>query len=83
MQIPFEFIGAVYRIRIGSYTLGGCCATLTQIPHMAGATGFEPVNVAVKGQCLTAWRRPNEERTMRPLYTLDFHSKQARLQQSP
>ena len=27
---------------------------------MAGDTGFEPVNTAVKGQCLTAWRIPNE-----------------------
>ena len=25
---------------------------------MAGDTGFEPVNAAVKGQCLTAWRIP-------------------------
>ena len=26
---------------------------------MAGDTGFEPVNAAVKGRCLTAWRIPN------------------------
>ncbi len=25
---------------------------------MAGDTGFEPVNAAVKGRCLTAWRIP-------------------------
>ena len=55
MQIPFEFIGAVYRIRIGSYTLGGCRATLTQIPHMAGVAGFEPTNDTVKAYYLTAW----------------------------
>ncbi len=26
---------------------------------MAGDTGFEPVDAAVKGRCLTAWRIPN------------------------
>ena len=28
--------------------------------HVAGDTGFEPVNDGVKVRCLTAWRIPND-----------------------
>ena len=29
--------------------------------HMAGVTGFEPVNAGVKVLCLTAWRYPKKK----------------------
>ena len=46
------------RVRYGN----GCSLLAIATRLLAGDTGFEPVNTAVKGQCLTAWRIPKNEK---------------------